>query len=658
MSQLKMCYGCMNEIDAKANKCQHCGYSQDNKVEECYLLEGTVIHNRYIIGKVLGHGGFGITYIAYDKRINSRVAIKEYMPGDFGFRLHNDQTVQVYDGEKIDQFNKGVDRFLDEAKTMAKYNSISGIATTIDFIRENNTAYMVMEFLDGETLESFLDKRDGKIPYNEMIELLIPVMDSLVILHNDGIIHRDISPDNIFITKDGRVKLIDFGAAREASKTAKSYSMVLKQGYAPEEQYRAKGIQGPFTDIYALAATMYKCLTGVTPVESMERVFGEKDIKPLNDFNIGLTKRQITILYKGLAVDSKNRFQDATSFKNALIKAIVNRSRLGMVVRRGLAAVVVIAALAGIGYKVYNDYWLIEIPSFTNVEKSDVIRYLENSNILYSIEYRYDDFAKNDVVIEQSIIDQTVQPNSSVDIVVCNKGMKTVDFEDQVLSNHIKALLEISEVTLEDVLLVESLDLSGLGIESLMGIHHFTELRVLDLSDNNLIYVSELESLENLERLNLMGNTIRNTEFVESMESLKILDLSYNEIVDDRFAISSQTLENLDISNNYLIKLLGSLDTPDIQYLHADHNMLVDITDIENMSKLEHLNLCENKIEDISPLRKTNKLYSIELSNNNVEDVEALNIFMGNVFINLRNNPLNTTSNYYDMLKENVNLYD
>lgn len=268
----KRCMGCMELYDDKFDICPHCGFCEGEKAEEAIHMDpGTLLHNRYIIGRVLGYGGFGVTYLGWDGKLQIKVAIKEYLPSEFSSRIPGQTVVTVFSGEKHQQFYDGLNKFVDEAKRLAQFQNESGIVKIFDSFIENDTAYIIMEYLEGETLGARLE-RDKVIPEKEACEMLAPIFSSLQAVHAQGIIHRDIAPDNIFLTKNGDVKLIDFGASRYATTShSRSLTVVVKQGYSPEEQYRSRGDQGPHTDVYALAATMYKMLTGKTPPDAMER---------------------------------------------------------------------------------------------------------------------------------------------------------------------------------------------------------------------------------------------------------------------------------------------------------------------------------------------------------------------------------------------------
>lgn len=252
--------------------CPHCGYIVGTHAEEAIHIEpGTLLYDRYIVGRVLGYGGFGVTYLGWDGKLEQKVAIKEYLPGEFSTRMPGQSQVTVFNGEKNEQFHDGLRKFVEEAKHLAKFQNEEGIVKIFDSFEENDTAYIIMEYLDGETLTEYL-RREKTIPEDVAVAMLMPVMESLQAVHDEGLLHRDIAPDNIFLTKSGEVKLIDFGASRYATTShSRSLTVIIKPGYSPEEQYRSRGDQGPHTDVYAIAATLYKMITGKTPPDAMER---------------------------------------------------------------------------------------------------------------------------------------------------------------------------------------------------------------------------------------------------------------------------------------------------------------------------------------------------------------------------------------------------
>ena len=278
------------------------------------LRKGTRLIGRYTIEGVLGQGGFGITYLGIDELHEKKVAIKEFFPQGIVTRNieYQDTVTVTFVGEK-DNYEKGKERFLKEARTMAKFSKDEGIVKALDFFEINNTAYIVMEYLEGITLKQYL-RENQRIAPEDLIELLVPLIESLDEIHSQGMIHRDISPDNIMVLPDGRIKLMDFGAARDYTEFGeKSLSIVLKPGYAPPEQYQTHGIQGPWTDIYALCAPMYKCITGENPPDAIERVM-EDHLKKISEFGITIPPQEEAAIIKGMSVSAKDRYQDIKDF--------------------------------------------------------------------------------------------------------------------------------------------------------------------------------------------------------------------------------------------------------------------------------------------------------------------------------------------------------
>ena len=278
------------------------------------LRKGTRLIGRYTIEGVLGQGGFGITYLGMDELHEKPVAIKEFFPQGIVTRNieYQDTVTVTFVGEK-DNYEKGKERFLKEARTMAKFSKDEGIVKALDFFEINNTAYIVMEYLEGITLKQYL-RENQRIAPEDLIELLVPLIESLDEIHSQGMIHRDISPDNIMVLPDGRIKLMDFGAARDYTEFGeKSLSIVLKPGYAPPEQYQTHGVQGPWTDIYALCATMYKCITGENPPDAIERVMDDS-LKKISEFGIVIPTQEEAAIIKGMSVSAQDRYQNIKDF--------------------------------------------------------------------------------------------------------------------------------------------------------------------------------------------------------------------------------------------------------------------------------------------------------------------------------------------------------
>lgn len=286
------------------------------------LQRNTGLIGRYVIQEVLGQGGFGITYLGIDKLYGNKVAIKKYYPQEIAMRkAQYEDVVTVTSIEEKNNYDKGKKRFLDEAQVMARFNKNEGIVKILDFFEANNTAYIVMEYLEGITLKQYLGKY-GVLQFRNLIEMMLPLLEALIEIHSQGLIHRDISPDNIMVQHNSKLKLMDFGAARDYTESGnKSLTVILKPGYAPPEQYQTHGVQGPWTDIYALCATIYKCLTGITPPDAIARVMDDKFKEP-DQLDGKLSPDIKKILWKGMNIFPEERYQDIVEFGEDVYDAL------------------------------------------------------------------------------------------------------------------------------------------------------------------------------------------------------------------------------------------------------------------------------------------------------------------------------------------------
>lgn len=319
MSNQTRCLACMND-QSGVHPCPSCGWDDtSNPDNPLYLPAGHLLNNRYTIGKVIGVGGFGIVYIAWDNNLDIRVAVKEFLPKEYAARSSNHISLTPYTGSANDDFSLGVEKFLDEAKALARFQDHPGIVTVNESFRTNNTAYMVMQYLDGMTMKEYLKRQPGeKIAFNVAVKAMTPIMDALREVHNAGFVHRDISPDNIFLTSQNQVKLLDFGSARYAiGEHSKSLTSVLKHGYAPVEQYSVKGKQGPWSEVYAVCATLYRCVTGFVPIDAMERIQGDT-IKSPKQLGIDIPISGERAIMRGLALKDADRFENIQQLQQAL----------------------------------------------------------------------------------------------------------------------------------------------------------------------------------------------------------------------------------------------------------------------------------------------------------------------------------------------------
>lgn len=342
----------MKEKDPEQNICPHCHFDQSTYTMPPYVLSPyTVLNGRYLVGKVLGKGGFGITYIAMDMMLERVVAIKEFFVQGYMYRDNSTSTsisVSTNAGDSQEQYYQlNREKFEKEAKIIAHLDNLTGIVKVYDFFYENDTVYMVLEYLDGINLKEYVKEHGGKLSVNEVTSKLNSVMESLQNLHEHGILHRDISPDNMMVMGDGSLKLLDFGGAKIQANTGLSNMVIAKKGYTPIEQYHADGNQGAWTDVYAMAATIYYCITGQVPEESIQRV--EKDtLKKPSELGAAMPGKQEEALLKALAVRGQDRYRSMEEFRSELIKSGKERKKESPKEKKVFTGVAVAAVAVGI----------------------------------------------------------------------------------------------------------------------------------------------------------------------------------------------------------------------------------------------------------------------------------------------------------------------
>ena len=308
----RRCMKCMHALAAGETVCPECGRPYGSvKAESFALKPGTILDGKYLVGEMLGQGGFGITYIGFDLLLEQKIAIKEYFPMSTGMVSREGRSTVVWSDAVMQKsgVEKGFDSFLKEARKMAKLRSIPSVVGVNSVFIQNETAYIVMDFIEGETLLKKL-QREGPMDYGTCVSLMTPIMQALSEVHKHGIIHRDISPDNIMVQNDGRLILLDLGAAKDLDIQGKdgnmqSSQMVAKQGFSPVEQYGRDGKIGSWTDVYAMAATIYYCCTGVLPPSATDRTIDDTlTCRPR------LTKEEFDVLAFCMNVLPQNRPQN------------------------------------------------------------------------------------------------------------------------------------------------------------------------------------------------------------------------------------------------------------------------------------------------------------------------------------------------------------
>jgi len=611
-----------------------------------HLTEGTILAGRYSVGKAFGEGGFGITYMGTDTKLDMTVAIKEYYPTGFVNRNNtHSENITANTGDSEAFFNKGKDNFLNEARILAKFANEQGIVGVRDFFNENNTAYIVMDYLNGITLRDRLEQ-SGKMPADQVLQLMMPVMSSLSRIHEQGLIHRDISPDNIMMLAEGSLKLLDFGAAREISGLdEKSLSVMLKPGYAPEEQYRSKGIQGPWTDIYALCATIYKCITGITPVDAMQRIFHD-EVKPPSALGVTISPQHESALMKGMAISQKDRYQSIYDLWNAFFAL---PEPVPVTPPQVTPAQVTPAAVTPIADNPVNVDPVTPNaaipgtppgtpPGFPVKPKPKKKKTMQK--ILAGICIGVGS------IILPVIIFNFLGSLSDVNIdgVVYESGTTSVSFYRDPGYEELKKLENLPN--LQYLYLYYSV---GLTDETLKIINNLTGLESLSLGafgDNEPPFTADLSlisDLDNLSSLYIKSAIGLDLSQIKNSEGIRILNIN-NSPLNDLSALSNFTsLSTLTI--NYSLEDISTLpEIPTLRYLYLEKNMISDASSLKNVTNITYLDVRYNQLSNFKGLENSENLRTIFAGNNNLTDISALENIDGLNQIDIRDNELETLS--------------
>ncbi len=671
----KICTFCA--ADATGNICTNCGKDiSEYKPAPHHLQPGTILAGKYMVGGVLGEGGFGITYIGRDTILDMTVAIKEYFPSGVVNR-NNTISAEITSpiGEAIAFFEKGKKSFLDEARILAKFSNEQSIVSVRDFFSENNTAYIVMEYLEGVDLKTFIEK-NGAMDFKSAVDMLSPVMTALSKIHSQGLIHRDISPSNIMILNDGTVKLLDFGAAREVSGAdEKSLSILLKPGYAPEEQYRTKGKQGPWTDVYAISATMYKILTGITPDDAMNRLFSD-ELKSPTELGITIDPVAEKALLKGLSITQKERYQSITELL---------RGFQGMDLAHDDSKTVYGSVESGVDidkpttYKasVSNDDLVFDnrdVTVYKNKPETKNAAMDCNAEEEPPIYNHLNPTPNRDAIINKSKKQRKKNKNigivllSAVLLIVAIIGFSTIFNAlgsvtiggEKVDKNDTRIHLNNKTITVDDMKAIASMgklseiSFSNCAIDN--GAFEFLSNISAPVTEFKLHYCTGIDDYGNiselkyLQQLDIIGCGLTNEQLkkikldkceylnkvylsenatlsdISSLGSVKLL----NEIVVDKTAVVDfSVLKNCEVLQSVSAQACGitdiaTLTNKTITHLFLDDNAIADISSFSNFEALNTLEIGKNKISDISALKDKKILTTLHLDENQITDISVL----------------------------------
>ena len=350
-SELQYCFHCMEKIGEQVAACPHCGKGmKSQKYSERVLPPGSILAGKYLLGEVLGEGGFGITYIGIDLNLQLKVAIKEYFPALLASRSINQATdyrLHVIGGKKAESFQKGLKDYAKEANRLVSFSSLPGIVSVNNFFYENGTAYLVMDYIEGITLKEYLKKNNEMLGWKETLELMHPVIISLQQIHREGIIHRDISPDNIMMSRNGEMILIDFGAARRVDHEQQKNTVILKKAYAPLEQYQTDGNQGTWSDVYSMCSVIYRMISGQKVPDALSVASGDATIIPLKVLISNVPAFLSNTLSRGLETEVSMRIRDMEQLEGYLYKSVKIKRRIEVRAIGYTALACIVVLLAG-----------------------------------------------------------------------------------------------------------------------------------------------------------------------------------------------------------------------------------------------------------------------------------------------------------------------
>ena len=577
-----ICYNCFREKPEGEGLCPYCGFDLKENEEQypVALKAGAMLKQRYLIGRVLGQGGFGITYLAWDEKLNARVAVKEYMPNDICTRMGN--AVSVAMESKEEEFAYGRERFQEEARTLAKFMGQPGIAGVTDYFDENGTSYFVMDYIEGISFKTYIANAGGTVSVQEALDVMIPVLRALTAVHAEGFIHRDVTPDNIYITKDGNVKLLDFGSARYSlGDKSKSLDVILKVGYAPKEQYIRRGRQGPYTDVYSCAACLYAAITGYLPPESLDRL--EKDeLVPPSQAGVEIPLYLERAILKGLAVQPEDRFQTAGEFLDALESQMVVELSQGEeaagqpqekeLSKQKTSKAVIIGALA-----VTAAALVLGVNALVGGGKSG-----QAGNLPAAADH---------ASMKEQALKVTIGGQEY------STALEKLDLSDQDLTD--RDLISLGEMS----------NLKELNLEGNSGISDLTPLADLHTLESLALPIpaevtdlSPIASLENLEKLDLSVTNLKDLSFVSGLGGLKSLSLAGSLAIPDLTALKDLSqLETLDIYAGGLGNPAGIEGLTQLRHLELGNEstafQMKDLSVLSGLTNLEYLRVDADGLE-------------------------------------------------------------
>ena len=555
--------------------CPVCGFIERDFVpEKHHLPPRTILKGQYLVGCALGEGGFGITYIGWDLFLHMPVAIKEYFPSGVVIRDQGQCTVSVFAGKDEQSFLKGRESFFREAQKVARFDNNPGVVSVKNCFIENGTAYIIMEYISGINLGVYASKRGGKLGFEETLRLLETPIRTLNALHGASTYHRDISPENLMLSKTGTVKLIDFGSAMESDSEKKTRVLMVRSGYSPVEMYSTNGKDGSYSDVYSMAATIYKLITGVTPPAATERLDADPLVRPTMLGVKDITTTQENALMRGLTVQQKDRYQTMAEFFYDLygrgIDDDPNPKPKPKPKRRALtfiAALLGVVALVGVGVLLGRGGNFLPFPSATKTPEPTVT--------------------------------ETPVPTQAVPDAALNMP---------VLGAELRAFLRQNGYDAPDGQPIPAEALAKVGAVRMLGSRLYFQLLnddgMLDWNDElGRTWRKDGEELDEERRNQPTGNTLDLTELsgCVNLQYLNLRDVwvSSARALENLPRVGTLILDNCGVTDD-ILPVLGSLASLDS--LKLDNNALTTLEGLQALTNLQELSVACNQITSLAPI--------------------------------------------------------
>lgn len=591
MEDRKLCMRCMACKADEQEACPVCGFIERDFVpEKHHLPPRTILKGQYLVGCALGEGGFGITYIGWDLFLHMPVAIKEYFPSGVVIRDQGQCTVSVFAGKDEQSFLKGRESFFREAQKVARFDNNPGVVSVKNCFIENGTAYIIMEYISGINLGVYASKRGGKLGFEETLRLLETPIRTLNALHGASTYHRDISPENLMLSKTGTVKLIDFGSAMESDSEKKTRVLMVRSGYSPVEMYSTNGKDGSYSDVYSMAATIYKLITGVTPPAATERLDADPLVRPTMLGVKDITTTQENALMRGLTVQQKDRYQTMAEFFYDLygrgIDDDPNPKPKPKPKRRALtfiAALLGVVALVGVGVLLGRGGNFLPFPFATETPAPTVTETPEPT------------------VTETPVltVTETPEPTQAVPDAALNMP---------VLGAELRAFLRQNGYDAPDGQPIPAEALAKVGAVRMLGSRLYFQLLnedgYLDWNDElGRMWRKDGEELDEERRNQPTGNTLDLTELsgCVNLQYLNLRDVWVSNVqaLENLPRVGTLILDNCGVTDD-ILPVLGSLASLDS--LKLDNNALTTLEGLQALTDLQELSVACNQITSLAPI--------------------------------------------------------